>query len=101
MVLWCSRGRHSKHSTARLHEDQELVFSGETFPLGALFHKCPPASAFEKWANAESRALSHSLNRPYLLYSALIGRWRYSLQTDRLTATMQIADYAIAGPGAE
>jgi serine/threonine protein kinase len=39
------------------------------------------------------RALSlcHSLDRPQLLYAALIGQWRVSLQTDKLTATMKIA----------
>jgi hypothetical protein len=31
------------------------------------------------------------LNRPLLLYVALIGQWRHSLVTDKLTATMQIA----------
>ena len=35
--------------------------------------------------------LCHSLNRPLLLYVALMGQWRYSLMTDKLTATMQIA----------
>jgi hypothetical protein len=35
--------------------------------------------------------LCHSLNRPLLLYSALISQWRYSLWTDKLKATMQIA----------
>jgi hypothetical protein len=35
--------------------------------------------------------LCHSLGRPLLLYSALRGQWRYSLMTDKLTATMQIA----------
>ena len=35
--------------------------------------------------------LCHSLNRPLLLYVALMGQWRYSLITDKLTATMQIA----------
>ena len=35
--------------------------------------------------------LCHSLDRPVLLYSALIGQWRYSLYTDKLSATMQIA----------
>jgi serine/threonine protein kinase/tetratricopeptide (TPR) repeat protein len=35
--------------------------------------------------------LCHSLNRPLLLYSALINKWRYSLMTDKLSATMQIA----------
>ena len=35
--------------------------------------------------------LCHSLNRPLLLYLALIGQWRYSLINEKLTATMQIA----------
>jgi serine/threonine protein kinase len=35
--------------------------------------------------------LCHSLNRPKLLYVALLGQWRYSLAIDNLTATMQIA----------
>src|SRR4029077_20999249 len=35
--------------------------------------------------------LCHSLNRPLLLYSALTNKWRYSLMTDKLKATMQIA----------
>ncbi len=38
-----------------------------------------------------AESLCHSLNRPLLLYVALIGQWRYSLMTDKLTATMQIA----------
>jgi len=32
-----------------------------------------------------------SLNRPLQLYVALIGQWRHSLVTDKLSATMQIA----------
>ena len=45
-----------------------------------------------------AESLCHSLNRPLLLYSALIGQWRYSLITDKLTATMQIAQrvYSLA-----
>jgi len=35
--------------------------------------------------------LCHLLNCPRALFSALIGQWRYSLLTDKLTATMQIA----------
>ena len=38
-----------------------------------------------------AESLCYSLNRPLLLYVALIGQWRYSLMTDKLTATMQIA----------
>jgi serine/threonine protein kinase/predicted ATPase len=41
------------------------------------------------YEHAES--LSHSLNRPLLLHSALMGQWLYSLWTGKLTATMQIA----------
>jgi tetratricopeptide (TPR) repeat protein len=45
-----------------------------------------------------AKSLCHSLNRPLLLYAALIGQWRYSLNTDKLTATMQIAErvYSLA-----
>jgi hypothetical protein len=37
-------------------------------------------------------SLCHSLNRPLLLYSALMGQWRYFLYTDTLTAAMQVAE---------
>jgi tetratricopeptide (TPR) repeat protein len=42
--------------------------------------------------------LCRSLDRPVLLYSALAGRWRYSVMTDKLTTTMQIAEriYSLA-----
>jgi len=42
--------------------------------------------------------LCHSLNRPVLLYVALKGQWRYALMTDKLSATMQIAErvYSLA-----
>jgi hypothetical protein len=38
-----------------------------------------------------AESLCHSLGRPLLLCVVLIGQWRYSLHTDKLTATMQIA----------
>lgn len=43
-------------------------------------------------------SLCHSLNRPLMLYSALMGQWRYFLFTDKLTATMPIAQrvYSLA-----
>jgi tetratricopeptide (TPR) repeat protein len=48
------------------------------------------------WERTEP--LCRSLDRPVLLYSALAGRWRYSLMTDKLTATMHIAEqvYSLA-----
>ena len=44
-----------------------------------------------------AEALCHSLGRPLLLY-ALIGQWRYTLVTDKLSATMQVAErvYSLA-----
>ena len=39
----------------------------------------------------QAESLSHSLNRPLLLHSALMGQWLYSLWAGKLTATMQIA----------
>jgi serine/threonine protein kinase/predicted ATPase len=38
-----------------------------------------------------AEALCQSLNRPRIMHVALIGQWRYSLFTDRLTATMRLA----------
>jgi tetratricopeptide (TPR) repeat protein len=38
-----------------------------------------------------AESLCHSLNRPLVLYVALIGQWRYSLATEKLTTTIQIA----------
>ena len=38
-----------------------------------------------------AESLCHSLNRPLLLYVALMGQWRHSLTTDKLSATLQIA----------
>jgi predicted ATPase len=45
-----------------------------------------------------AESLCHSLNHPHLLYSALIGQWRYSHATDKLTAAMQVAQrvYSLA-----
>jgi serine/threonine protein kinase/tetratricopeptide (TPR) repeat protein len=39
-----------------------------------------------------AESLAQSLNQPRLLCLALMGQWRYSLMTDKLSATMQIAE---------
>ena len=36
-------------------------------------------------------SLCNSIHSPVLLFTALKGHWRYSLVTDKLTATMRIA----------
>ena len=38
-----------------------------------------------------AESLSRSHNHPRLLHYALVGRWRYTLMTDKLSAAMQIA----------
>jgi serine/threonine protein kinase len=38
-----------------------------------------------------AESFSYSLNRPLSLYSALMGQWLFSLHTDKLSATIQIA----------
>jgi hypothetical protein len=45
-----------------------------------------------------AESLCQSLNRPALLYSALMGQWTCSLVTDKLTTTLQIAQrlYSLA-----
>jgi tetratricopeptide (TPR) repeat protein len=45
-----------------------------------------------------AESLCHRLNRPLLLYSTLISQWRYSFVTEKLTATLQIAEriYSLA-----
>jgi hypothetical protein len=42
--------------------------------------------------------LCHSLDRPMLLYSALMGQWRYSYITDKLSAALPVAQrvYSLA-----
>ena len=39
-----------------------------------------------------AESLCHSLDRPLLLYLALISQWRYSIHTEKLSAGMQIAE---------
>jgi serine/threonine protein kinase/tetratricopeptide (TPR) repeat protein len=52
--------------------------------------------AYICYEHAES--LCHSLGRRFLRYVALIGQWRYTLMTDKVSAAMQIAErvYALA-----
>jgi predicted ATPase len=69
-------------------EDQLLILmqSGH-YLTDTRGHSAPEARAC--YERAES--LCHSVSRPLLLYSALIGQWRYSLVTGKLMETMGIA----------
>ena len=69
-------------------EDQLFILTqAGVYLVAARGHSAPEVRIC--YERAES--LCHSLNRPLLLHVALAGQWRYSLMTDKLTATMQIA----------
>ncbi len=83
-------------------EDQSLSAEDQLFILmqAAVYMTATRESAPEarlRYERAES--LCHSLNRPLDLYVALIGQWRYSLITEKLSVAFQIAKrvYALAG----
>ena len=68
-------------------EDQLFILMQAALYLSATRESAPEIRIC--YERAES--LCHSLNRPLLLYVILMGQWRYTLMTDKLTATMQIA----------
>jgi hypothetical protein len=79
------RGVEGQHLTA---EDQLFILMQAGLYLTATRTTAAPEVRI-CYEHAES--LCHLLNRPRLLYAALIGQWRCSLQTDKLTVTVQIA----------
>jgi predicted ATPase len=70
-------------------EDQLFILTQATLYLTATRG---PASPEMRICYELAEPLCHSLNRPMLLYVTLMGQWRYSLNTDKLTATMRIAE---------
>ena len=76
------RGTKSHAGRSALHSDAGGAYLTVTRGVGA-----PEARIC--YERAES--LCHSLNRPLLLYVALMGLWRYSFVADKLTATMPLA----------
>ena len=82
--------------------DHSLTAEDQLFVImqAALYLTATRGSAAPEVLSCYERAepLCHSLNLPRLLYVALIGQWRYSFRTDKLTATMQIAErvYSLA-----
>jgi serine/threonine protein kinase/predicted ATPase len=75
-------------------EDQLFILMQAGLYLTATRGGIPEARIC--YEHAES--LSRSLNRSLLLYSALMGQWRYSHATEKLTTTIQIAQrvYSLA-----
>jgi hypothetical protein len=86
----------------RAHEEQNLTADDQLF---ILMQAAKYLTATRGLGAPEARicyeraeALCHSINRPLLLYSALIGQWRYTLITEKLAAAMPIAErvYSLA-----
>jgi hypothetical protein len=70
-------------------EDQLFIFMQAALYLTTSRGMGSPEARI---CHARAESLCHSLNRPRLLYVTLIGQWRYSLLTDKLSATLQIAE---------
>jgi len=93
--LWESlvqKGAEGQHLTA---EDKLFVLSQAGLYLTATRGLAAPEA---RKCYEQAEPLCHSLDRPLLLYSALIGRWRYASQTENLTAALRLAKriYALA-----
>jgi hypothetical protein len=76
-------------------EGQSLIAADQLFVLMQaglyLTHTRGMSAPEAQICYERAEPLCHLLNRPELLYSALTGQYVYSLMTDKLTATMQIA----------
>jgi hypothetical protein len=70
-------------------EDQLFILMQTALYLTATRGMGAASEVQNCYERAES--LCHSLDRPLLLYSALMGQYRYSLFTEPLTAAMQVA----------
>ena len=74
-------------------EDQLFILTQATLYLTATRG---PAAPEMRICYELAEPLCHSLNRPLLLYVTLGGHWRFSLHTEKLTATMRIAERVCA-----
>ena len=68
-------------------EDQLFILKQAAVYMTATRESAPEARL--RYERAE--ALCHSLHRPLDLYVALIGQWRYTLMTEKLSVALQIA----------
>ena len=68
-------------------EDQLFILIQAALNITAMRESAPEA----KICYERAESLCHSLNRPLLLYVALMGQLRYSVVADKLTAAMPLA----------
>jgi hypothetical protein len=94
LIHFFERGRWGSLVETDL-EEQSLTIDDQLFVLtqAGLYLTATQGLASPEARNCCERAesLCRSLHRPFVLFSALMGLWRYSLMTDKLSATMQIA----------
>jgi predicted ATPase len=69
-------------------EDQLLILTQAALFLTITRGFAAPEA---RVCHERAESICQTLNRPLLLHSALMGQWRYTLITDKLTPTMQIA----------
>jgi predicted ATPase len=92
---WGSLVENCSEGQSLTAEDQLLILTQSGLYLTATRGLGAP----EAWICYErAEPLCHSLSRPVLLYVALMGQWRYSFMTDKLTASMRVAErvYSLA-----
>jgi hypothetical protein len=94
LIIFFENGRWSSLVQPSL-EGQDLNAEDQSFVLveaGTYLTATRGFSAQEaRICYQRVESLCHSLNHPLLLFTALMGQWRYSLVTDKVTATMRIA----------
>jgi serine/threonine protein kinase/tetratricopeptide (TPR) repeat protein len=87
--LWGSPVESAVEGQSLTSEDQLFILMQAAAYLTATRGLGAPEA---RLCYERAEPLCHSLSRPLLLCVALIGQWRYSLHTDKMTATMQIAE---------
>ncbi len=92
---WGSLAEESAAEQSLTAEDQLFVLTQSGL---YLMHTRGMEAPEARICYERAEPLCHSLNCPELLYSALMGQWYYSLMTDKLSATLQIAQrvYSLA-----
>jgi hypothetical protein len=85
-------GRGDQSLTA---EDQLFILAQAAFYLTAVQGM---GSMEARFCYQRMESLCQTVDRPRLLYAALMGQWRYSLTTDKLSVPLQIAQrvYSLA-----
>ena len=85
---WGSLAEESVAGQSLTAEDQLFVLTQAGL---YLMHTRGMSAPEARICYERAEPLCHSLNCPALLYSALMGQWYYSLMTDKLSVTLQIA----------